>query len=209
MFKYFIILLFSIICISSYGQQAWVDSNNAVTNRPNNIKRKPAHSYIGFSAGVNNPAGLIGFDFNIPVKKYVMLCGGLGFSTWGNKLHFEGKYFVKPHHLGFAVSAGIAFNSGVENFNANLETVNQTKERVTINMHPLSTIFMGAYHYWKLGKGPNRFFMLAGWDSPLTQPQYDIIYNGPQLTDRSKNYMRHREPGGVMMGIGFSFGLHH
>ena len=76
-------------------------------------------------------------------------------------------------------------------------------------MHPVTTVYLGVCRYWRLGNRYNRFFTSLGIDLPISPPQYQIIYNGPMLAEVSDKYLKHREPGGLMLGLGFLFGLHH
>src|SRR5271156_5763542 len=76
----------------------------------------PPFSYIGFSTGFNNPSGPIGFDFDVPIARYVTIGAGGGYSTWGNKLHLDGKYFLRPHQRGWALGGGVTLNSGDNSF---------------------------------------------------------------------------------------------
>ena len=172
-------------------------------------KQRPPFALIGVSSGINNPSGMLGVDFEFPIKKYLVLGTGLGFSSWGNKSHFDCKYFIKRRQLGWAVTAGLAFNSGVYNFRARLHTVNNTRQEVTFNMNPVGTFYLGVARYFRCGKGPNRFFTTAGWNVPFSPPNYQIVYNGPGLADQSSRYIRFREPGGLMLGLGMLWGLHH
>ena len=128
-------------------------------------------SYIGFTTGLNNPGGVIGFDFEIPVGKYVCINTGLGFSTWGNKIHAECKYYLKPNQIGWAFGTGIALNSGVDNFQAKMETINGNED-VTLNFHPVQSAFFCAYRHWRFGrKRSSRFICFFGGDVPIKQPE--------------------------------------
>jgi len=173
------------------------------------FKSKHPFCYMGFSGGINNPSGMLGFDVNIPQKNYGMIGAGLGFSTWGNKAHADYRHFFGKNHLGWSLLGGLAVNSGVYNFRAKLRTMNHTREPVTINMDPTQTIFLGASHYSKIGRSNNRFFVNLGWNFPLLPPNYHITYNGPDLSNSGSRYLGLRKPGGPMAGIGVLFGLYH
>jgi hypothetical protein len=172
-------------------------------------RKHPPFAFIGLSAGINNPSGAFGFDFEVPVKKYLMLGGGLGWGTWGNKSHADVKYFLKRQHTGWALTGGFAFCSGQYNFRARLHTQGNTRELVTLNLQPVAVSYFGASYYKRIGRTPNRVFVTAGWCVPLTRPEYTVDYNGPALADRSDRWMKFREPGGPMLGVGMLFGLRH
>lgn len=187
-------------------------SQNALNDTTKNVEKrhsaKKPFAYIGFSIGLNNPCGA-GFDFDIPVKKYFTIGTGLGFSSWGNKLYIDAKYFLKTNHLGWALAGGIAYNSGVENFAAKYETVKKTTEEIKLNLHPLSTAFLGLFHYVKLGNRNSRLVIGIGYSVRLQQPQYEQVSKSAKLSDNAISKIQKREPGGFMLGLGFLFGLHH
>jgi hypothetical protein len=207
--KCFLVLFFLLVGSVAFGRQRGDDSVY-VSLRPHGHRHhvRPPFSYIGFSTGINNPCGILGLDYELPVKKYFSLGAGLGFSSWGNKLHLEGKYYLDKHQRGWALVAGLGYNTGVYNFKTHLRTVGGGKQQVTFNLQPVGTYFVGAAKYWRIGRKYNRFFINAGWDIPLMPPHYDMVGGGP-LTESSTTYMNRRSPGGLMLGFGCSFGLHH
>jgi hypothetical protein len=179
-------------------------ARNGKENGTATIKKSPA-SYIGFSSGINNSAGLIGLDFNAPLAKNVTLDAGIGPSTWGNKLFVGSKYYLKSRQRGFAFGGGVTFSSGQENRTARLETISG-RERVTLTLKPQMNIFAGAYHYWTLGNKNNRFFTGVGWSVPVTHCRFTQVYGTP-LSERGKTMEKRRAPGGLMLSLGFSFAI--
>ncbi len=164
-------------------------------------------SYIGFTTGLNNPGGVIGFDFEIPVGKYVCINTGLGFSTWGNKLHAECKYYLKANQIGWAFGTGIALNSGVDNYQAKMETINGNQD-IILDFHPVQSAFFCAYRHWNLGRKNSRFLCFFGGDVPIKHPVFREL-SGDPLSSKSTDIIKRRAPGGFIVGLGFSFGLHH
>jgi hypothetical protein len=163
-------------------------------------------AYIGFSLGVNNPGGIIGFDLDIPILKNVSIGAGAGSSTWGTKVYIDGKYYLKPCHRGWAFGVGITHNTGENNFTANLETIYQT-ESVTLNLNPQTNMFIGAYYFWTIGRRYNRFYAEAGYSVPFSTYSYSEIYGDP-LDNVGERTVKILSPGGLMIGAGFSFGVH-
>ena len=169
----------------------------------------PPFSYIGFSTGINNPAGYAGFDFDIPISTYVTIGAGGGISTWGNKFHLDGKYFLKPYQRGWAIGGGLTINSGDNNFQTrNLMTVAGEKEMVYLNLHAQRNLFLAIYHYWDMGRRYNRFFMEAGWSVATVDHKFNQT-SGDRLTQSSADKIDRLSPGGFIIGCGVSFGLHH
>lgn len=199
--KYLLALILPFICCVSYGQQR--DSIAVINN-----KSTPAHAgiptmYLGPSAGINNTPGFIGFDLNLPLGSHVSIDGGMGASTWGNKLFLGGKYYLRKHCRGWALGAGLTFNSGQENRKMKLPTVNG-REDVTLQLKPQTDAFTALYHYWTLGRHNNRFYLDGGWAYKLHSCRYDELY-GDELTGRADTRVRRFAPGGIMLGTGFSF----
>src|ERR1035437_4841271 len=89
--------------------------------------------YISTSTGINNATGIVGFSFDMPVAKYVSIEAGTGFSSWGNKLYLGGKYYLKSCHRGLAFSAGITHNTGIKEYQLDMETI-KAKEPVTLRL---------------------------------------------------------------------------
>jgi hypothetical protein len=161
--------------------------------------------YFGVSTGINNPNGILGFNFDIPIVNYVTVGAGVGVSSWGNKVYAEGRYYLRPCQQGFAFAGGITHNSGVSHFERKLETVDG-KRQVTVNLYQETNLYLAVYHFWKIGHRHNRFFVDAGYSVPLYNARYKQI-DGPQLSDDGINEVKRIAPGGLMIGTGFSFGI--
>lgn len=189
--------------MSAFAQEA--TTGTAETKRPNKTAGAPV-CYIGFSLGVNNPSGIVGFDFNIPLAPHVTLDAGAGPSTWGNKLYIGSKYYLRPVQRGWAFGGGITFNSGNENLKTRINTINGRSE-VTLALKPQTNIYISAYHYWTIGRRHNRFFLELGRSVHITQVKYTNL-RGPELTSDSDRVLKRLAPGGTMIGAGFSFGLY-
>lgn len=178
------------------------------TSRTQNKGRLPV-CYIGFSMGINNPAGILGFDVNIPLAPTVTLDGGAGTSTWGNKLYVGGKYYLRSPQRGLAFGGGLTFNSGVDNFKTELETMHYNRRNVTLSLKSQTNIFLGINYYWTLGRNNNRFYLEAGRSVPLGGIHYEQLnVNGDPISNNSRKVINVLAPGGFMAGFGFSFGLY-
>jgi hypothetical protein len=192
------------------GLSLFANANAQQTDKKESKKEyrsKPPVCYIGFSMGINNPSGALGFDVNIPLTKNVTLDGGAGTSTWGNKLYVGGKYYLRAPQRGFAFGGGLTFNSGADNFKSRLETAYGNRQMVTLNLKSQTNIFLGAYHYWTLGRNQNRFYLELGRSIPLTGVHFEQI-NGNPITENSRKAVNILAPGGFMGGFGFSFALY-
>lgn len=205
MHKHLFAICFLLFCISSYAQDEIPTSVTESTTENRIRKISDPAIFMDFGTGFNNPSGILGFDFNIPVGRFVTFDAGMGTSTWGNKIYAGAKYYLKPKYKGWAFSGGITFNSGEDNRKMNLETI-YGKEKVTINFKAQTNAFIAAYHYWRLGKRNNRFYVMGGNSIQLHHCHYTEKY-GDALTDNSNNRVKRLCPGGLMLGSGFSFCL--
>lgn len=161
--------------------------------------------YFGVGTGINNPNGVLGFNFDLPIVRYVSLDAGVGVSSWGNKVYAEGRYYLKPCQRGFAFAGGITHNSGVNHFKRRLETIDGRRE-VTVNLNQETNLYLAVYHFWTIGHKHNRFYVDAGYSVPLNNIRYKQI-DGPLLSDRGTDEVKRLSPGGIMVGVGFSFGV--
>ncbi len=193
----FSLLLICAILLSMGASAAPRDSVSQANMRP--------VLYIGFSGGINNPSGIPGLDFNIRLRDDVTLDVGLGASTWGNKLYGGVKYHFQEHRVGWALGGGIIFNSGMDNKKARLETTMGRRE-VTLSLKPMVAINLSAYRYWKIGRKQNRFFVNVGYNQRLTDINIHQVYGAP-ITANSMSKIKRFAPGGVTLGLGFSFVL--
>jgi hypothetical protein len=202
-----------------FGSAAWGQESGALpmsNEKKVKLKRvrpeKHPVCYLGVSTGICNPAGVIGFDFNIALSKFVTLDMGTGKSTWGNKLFVGSKYYLKPAHRGWAMGGGLTFNSGEENMNIRTSPPgSNAKEKAVVQLSPKTCAYVAGYRYWNLGRKHNRFYVEAGKSVGLNNTHFKEKY-GPQLDNRALDRLRALAPGGflngIILGTGFSFGLY-
>lgn len=164
--------------------------------------------FLDLSTGLNNNGGLLGVGMDIHVADQVSINGGIGLlSTWGYKFYAGGKYFFKPSHTGWAIGGGLTYNTGRADVNMDLETIYLNKQTVVITMEPQLNFYASAYKYWSVGRKSNRMFLQLGLSAPLTQHKYTQLAGAPISKD-SGDALRLISPGGLIVGLGFSFGLH-
>ena len=176
------------------------------------IKQTKGHGqcpviYVTTSTGINNTTGVVGFSFDVPVAKYVSMDAGVGLSSWGNKLYLGGKYYLRPCHRGLAFSAAITHNTGVKEFQRDMETIKGVNEPVTLHLYAQTNILLAVYRYFNLGCEYNRFFVGAGWSTNISGKKWTETAGLP-LSDDSRHSVDMMMPGGPMVTIGFSFGLY-
>ena len=162
--------------------------------------------FIGTGTGLENPFGLLGINIDVPVIPYFSVNAGVGISSWGTKMHGEVRYYLKPCNKGWAFSAGITHNTGLDNFTISMPTVAGTAD-VTMDLLAATNVYIGIYHFWRLGKRGNRFNITTGYSIPLSSNNY-IQTAGPAIDEDGRSVMKIVAPGGLMLGVGFSFGIY-
>lgn len=206
--KYLSLFIVLLIYTASYAASTDTTAVKMRHGKPT----KPPVCYLDLSTGINNPSGFLGVDFNICLSNYVTLDGGVGAGTWGNKLFVGAKYYLKAGDRAWAVGGGFSYSSGEENVNLNLNTVNGDKEKVSLSLKSQDDAFIAIYHYWTLGKKYNRFYVDAGKAVDLHTPRFHEDPGYPQLTSDAIQKVKRMAPGdfagGIMVGLGFSFGLY-
>ncbi len=192
--------------LSAMAQENGNPTPNTKDNTKNTPKGKCARLYLGTGTGINNSAGVLGITVDVPVASSVSVEAGAGLSTWGSKVTVGGKFYFKPCYRGWAIGTGITHNTGLDAFSSDMETVNGGKEKVTLKLKPQTNMYLAAYSYVKLGKKMNRFHSMFGWSIPLSTDRYEQTYGAP-ISSTAKKALDIIKPGGLVVGIGFSFAI--
>ncbi len=162
--------------------------------------------YLGLSAGVNNPYGLLGANFDVPIVQKFSLGAGLGLGSWGTKFGANFKYYTKPCCMGWAYGIGFSYAKGIDNFQTSLPTVatNGVAKEVSMNLLPQALLNLNFYHYWRIGVN-NRFYLQFGISSSFSHSKYTMISHDV-LDDTGDKTVKLLSPGGLSFGLGFQFG---
>lgn len=173
-----------------------------ILNRPANC----SDVYIVAATGINSNTSALGFCFDIPVHKSITVESGVGLGLYGYKIYLGSKYYFSECHRGWALGAGITYNTGSDKFTWDVETVNGKNEKVSVDFLPQTNLFASIYHYWTMGSANNRFYIQAGYSQPLATNKFQQT-DGPILSENSKTLLTYIGPGGPILAIGFSVGL--
>lgn len=164
--------------------------------------------YLGLSTGINNTNGLLGVNLDVPVTPTFSLGAGGGLSTWGWKAFFEGRYyFGQACNRGWAIGAGLTYNTGLSQpleVDQDPNSLGIPPAQVTIE--PVPAAFISAYRFFNIGQRGNRFYLQLGWSQRFEDKPYTSNPFRPLTTD-GETVMRILSPGGVIIGVGFSFGI--
>ncbi|MEI8278276.1 MAG: hypothetical protein WCG87_00860 [Bacteroidota bacterium] len=163
--------------------------------------------FLGASSGINNENGALGFNLDFPLAKKVSFSSGFGASTWGTKVFSEARYYLKNGYKGWAIGGGASYSTGNNSFKGRMQTVAGSRERVTLDLHPIPDLFLAFYKFWNIGKRYNRLFIDFGWSVPLENVTYRQI-SGPPLDSKGHDRLLLLSPGGLIVGGGISFGFY-
>lgn len=196
--------LFTNIAVQAQGSQRMMQRKDERRNT------KGAAScprvYIGFSTGINNPVGLIGPQVDVAVSPSVSVGTGVGLSTWGTKTFLEARYYFKPCNRGWAIGSGFTYNTGLDNVAfKDVETLAGDAD-VSIDGKPQANFMVSGYHFFNLGRARrNRFHLQFGFSVPLSNKEFTQV-SGPPVTGQTRDVLLTLAPGGIIIGLGFSFG---
>jgi len=161
-------------------------------------------AFIGFSSGIDNMIGILGPQLDIVLFRKLTLGGGVGLSSWGYKYAVNLQYFPKGLYK-FFIKSGYSHNSGLENFQTDLELETGETETVIMDLKPIGNVFITAGYAIKIGKR-NRFYAETGYAIPLLTDDYYRLYDDNQhLSEDSKQIMQILRPGGLVIAVGMNF----
>lgn len=193
-----------IICFTqaSYAQDKYAEKEVAVPKM-----------YVSLGTGINYNTGIIGVQFEGKLNNNFSAYGGAGMGTWGNKITLGMRYYYGPSTTS-AISFSYSYVTGASGVKSQLEIIDstasgyQSKKDVTFDANPVSTVNLSWLKYWRMGK-KSRFNIELGYSVALNS-NYESNYSVKdpvKLTDVSKAAIKIIQPGGLIIGIGFSFGL--
>jgi hypothetical protein len=162
-------------------------------------------AFLGISTGINNMNGMLGVTGEIRLVKNVSVFGAAGIGGWGTKATAGVKYYRNfPYGTHFGMSYSGA--GGLDDFKIKVETETPGGEQeVTMDLEKAHTINMVIGYNWKLFKR-SRFHLEFGYSVPLEEKPY-TIKSGEVLSEKGEAVLDFMTPGGLIVGLGFSFGL--
>ncbi len=174
-------------------------------------QEKSSTFYLGFGGGINNYLGLIGPSVEYQFAQNFTGFGGLGLGSWGNKASIGVRYYSN-FPKGWAFGAGLSFSGGQDDviykMPENTLVGVSGEADVAFNLNPTSTFNLTATRFWQLGSsGKNRFNIELGYAFALKTRPFTVVDSRIQLNRNGFTYMDILQPGGVILGLGFSFGL--
>lgn len=166
-------------------------------------------TYIGGGFGFND-FGLIGLGVEFPIAGQVLGYVDLGVGAWGGKIGLGGTYYLNSFVSGSSLSAGLSRASGASDaIEVELEVEPfDRKEKVMIKYNAVNTLNLKYAYNLQLGKsGRNKCELSAGYAIGISDNSYTVETPNVKLNETSKSVLGLLEPGGMILGLRFMFGL--
>ncbi len=161
--------------------------------------------FIGPSLGINNNAGFLGFNLEYGITEKVSLGAGFGLGLWGGKTFVEGKYYFNECYKKSAIGLAITRSAGIKELVFEDDAPNGGKQEVVLNALPQTNIAVLYYYYFRMGK-KHRFHLSTGYSFETSTDKFRVV--GPNQPSRALNNAMHiLAPGGIIIGLGFTFGV--
>lgn len=196
-----LLLLFILLgfCFSNvYAQHQEISENR--TEKNEDLK----NVYLGLGTGINNVNAIIGLSLNIRVYDRFFLRGGAGLGAWGTKLT-GGLRYDMGYDKGWFFSGTFSSCSGVSGLKLNMELANGNTQEIEIDYLRANVLNLTVGHNWKIGRS-NTFYMEFGYAVPLSSEPW-LINDNVVISDVSKYALKFTQPGGLIIGLGLTFGL--
>lgn len=194
--KSLLVILLSAISISSYAQLYENKPPKEIINNQN---------FLGFGIGFNEYG--LGGSFEFALTEKVAGFGNVGIGLWGYKLGAGVSIYPKGEPYGSSFSFGYAHATGLDEVEAEMQIEpNDQTETVLMNLEDCGTFNIVYSYNFKVGQ-KNKFALSAGYAIPLQEAPYTIQTPGIELNDISEKVMEFMQPGGLIFGLKFMFGL--
>lgn len=187
----FLLLLFVLFFFPAFAQQ-----------------RTSPKWYVGVSTGIDNITGFIGPLVEYHLVDNFSVYGAAGLGTWGRKASAGVRYYL-DYPQGYAFNIGFSHAAGISaaSFGVPEKFIEKRLGENAIPFKLLSarTVNVSALKHWVVGASKrNRFYVELGYAIPTATKRYRAPFT---LTSSGERFMRFIEPGGIIVGLGFNFGL--
>ncbi|MDH5719085.1 MAG: hypothetical protein OEZ13_00550 [Spirochaetia bacterium] len=157
---------------------------------------------IEFESGYNGFTGLFGLRTDFHLFGPISLNLGMGAGLWGARLSTALRYYFN-YPFNSAICIGASYNSGAKDGIEDYETASGTVEKVTMDLTPVTVINFSYLYNFKISRSV-RFQLEIGYGHPLKKGDY-TIKNEMVLSDKAKEQLKKRQPGGGMLSLAFAF----
>lgn len=161
--------------------------------------------FIGLGLGLND-YGLGGY-IEIPIVDRLSVYGNAGLGGWGGKLGVGISFYPSktPYKSSFGI--GYATASGLKDFETELPVEpNDQNKKVTLDLNRVGTINLVYSYNFHLGR-KSKFALSTGFAIPTTNNAYELKTTGVTLSETAKQTLDIVQPGGLILGFKFLFGI--
>ncbi|MFN5663935.1 MAG: hypothetical protein ACK4XL_06950 [Bacteroidota bacterium] len=166
-------------------------------------------TYLGFGTGINNSCGLIGLNLEQFVAGRISVFGAAGIGSWGFKTAIGGRYYLDGK-TGKAIGVSFSNASGLTDFEPGnvkiLENGQEVDSKGKFNLLPVQQINITWIRMWHVGK-TNRMGIELGYSINISGKDNVTGADVPKLTDESRDNFNFLQPGGLIFGFSFNFGI--
>ncbi len=205
-------LFFTILCVWWFGmpyygsaqEDDYISDSTAI--RTSKKTEYPTNAF-GISVGINNPAGMLGFETQFFPGNQVALMLGAGLSTWGYKLSAGIGACRKPKGFYYRISANYA--TGGVLYDMEVKTTRDTTVKMDLYLSDVWATTVNLGYSWKVGK-KNIFYIGAGYTLLLARDPYKLIKEKDPYYDIDPDFRKALiilAPGGISLQMGFLIGF--
>jgi hypothetical protein len=200
---YFLILT---LFVCTYNTQAQISKYHEDKDK----ELQATDFWVHLPLGLNCPSGYIGIGGEQRLSVKNTIYGGVGLSTWGTKFAL-GTRFYRNYPIKGVLGIGLSYATGYteRDLSINASNPNNVVVDTTVSMttNPAVQLNITWGYSWKMGK-KSRFYFETGWSiRTSTKPKYSIKTIGYTASDVTKIVMNVFEPSGLILTIGFAFGM--
>lgn len=191
------ILLFLPLSLKMYG------INETLQSPVDSMKK----FFLGPATGINNINGILGATLKARLHKTLFIKGGLGLGMWGYKISAGIHYDLKQRNC-WGFGAGYSRCTGIPELTVGLETLegkNVVMKNVALELLPTGTVNLTAERHWLI-KNKHIIYLDLGYAVPAGSKPYKVK-DQSVLTKTSESVLNRLQPGGLIIGFGFLFGL--
>lgn len=173
------------------------------------VSSESPRTYIGGGFGFND-FGIIGLGVEFPIAGQVLGYVDLGVGAWGGKIGLGGTYYLNSFANGSSLSAGLSRASGASDaieIEMEVEPFDR-KQKVMIKFNAVNTLNLKYAYNLQLGQsGRNKCEFSAGYAIGISDNSYAVETPNARLNKTSESVLGLLEPGGLILGLRFMFGL--
>lgn len=171
----------------------------------NSEATKVSSLYLGLGLGINDYG--IGIGLEVPLADKLSIGGNMGLGGWGLKIGGGINLYPKGVPYGSEFTLGYSHASGLQGFKQELGVgPNDNKQIVELDLNTAKTINIFYTYNLRVGNTCKAAFS-AGYAIQVMSIPYEVKTPGVFLSDTSLEVMNIMEPGGLIIGIKFMFGV--